>query len=562
MVVSFLLVIVLRLNDKLASSNASFAKSKAKEKERKKNIKSLTKSLDNLHVEVARLSTALNQATMLEAEKDEEILRLKTTSLEFSSFFQDHIFAGAAWAWQTGLEHKNSLVQLWFFGGGSFGIVSIGSLAGSKNLFSFDYFGGIGCLYYKSFQRSKLIVTTPFGWSGPESCDLVRSFDLPVYASVAQSGFCLFSLKHFSFLLVIDLLYFPLDVVEDVLAQGSDGLGLMKNEDHQVLRNEQKLEEDASDCTRVDDDGVEFSPEDAHSYNRLPLKAKAEFSEQPTMHVAGPASGLNTLKENCKGAGLDELKHDLSIEESVAQKCKNAIVENKREIISLCVLSIFLVDVVNLAWAEPNKCSGEADMSKDTSSPESPKELRRSCWRRYTSSAASVGFERSLSMHQTKDEFATISEHATKPLSVILQLELEKLSRPANVPPLRDARVSPPTTKESIVTSASKSLELSTNVDLTAFVVTSKHNEEMVNVEVDGSDPKMIDDTVVAMSGHDFVQVIYVTLDDDVELLEVGSGRSSSPNDAVVAIFVGEKGDGLVPFFATGKEVAANSSVV
>nr|GFC05984.1 hypothetical protein [Tanacetum cinerariifolium] len=56
--------------------------------------------------------------------------------------------------------------------------------------------------------------------------------------------------------------------------------------------------------------------------------------------------------------------------------------------------------------------------------------------------------------------------------------------------------------------------------------------------------------------------VIYVTLDDDVELLEVGSGRSSSPNDAVVAIFIGEKGDGLVPFFATGKEVAANSSVV
>nr|GEW04196.1 hypothetical protein [Tanacetum cinerariifolium] len=36
---------------------------------------------------------------------------------------------------------------------------------------------------------------------------------------------------------------------------------LMKNEDHQVLRNKQKVEEDAFDCTRVDDDGVEFSPE-------------------------------------------------------------------------------------------------------------------------------------------------------------------------------------------------------------------------------------------------------------------------------------------------------------
>ncbi|GJT36550.1 hypothetical protein Tco_0926969 [Tanacetum coccineum] len=78
---------------------------------------------------------------------------------------------------------------------------------------------------------------------------------------VRKGGFCLFSLKDFPFVLVIDLLYFPLDVVEDALAQGVDGLRLMKNEDHQVLRNKQKLEEDASDCTRVDDDGVEFSPE-------------------------------------------------------------------------------------------------------------------------------------------------------------------------------------------------------------------------------------------------------------------------------------------------------------
>ncbi|GJX77579.1 hypothetical protein Tco_0324390 [Tanacetum coccineum] len=78
---------VSRLNDKLASSDASFAKSKAKGKERKKKIKSLTKSLDNLHAEVARLSATLNQATVLEAAKDEEILRLKTTPPEFASFF-------------------------------------------------------------------------------------------------------------------------------------------------------------------------------------------------------------------------------------------------------------------------------------------------------------------------------------------------------------------------------------------------------------------------------------------------------------------------------------------
>ncbi|GJS59712.1 hypothetical protein Tco_0654496 [Tanacetum coccineum] len=75
------------LNDNLATSDASFAKSKAKGKERKKKMKSLTKSLDNLHSEVARLSAALNQATILEVKRDEEIMRLKATPPEFSSFF-------------------------------------------------------------------------------------------------------------------------------------------------------------------------------------------------------------------------------------------------------------------------------------------------------------------------------------------------------------------------------------------------------------------------------------------------------------------------------------------
>ncbi|GJR43829.1 hypothetical protein Tco_1311932 [Tanacetum coccineum] len=53
---------------------------------RGKKIKSVTKSLDNLHAEVARLSIDLNRATVLEAEKDEEILRLKATPLAFASF--------------------------------------------------------------------------------------------------------------------------------------------------------------------------------------------------------------------------------------------------------------------------------------------------------------------------------------------------------------------------------------------------------------------------------------------------------------------------------------------
>ncbi|GJV01047.1 hypothetical protein Tco_1334616 [Tanacetum coccineum] len=185
--------------------------------------------------------------------------------------------------------------------------------------------------------------------------------------------------------------------------------------------------------------------------------------------------------------------------------------------------------------------------------------------------AASAGFERGLSIHRTKDEFAAvlkkmanfmpgIFEHATEPLSVILQLELEKLVRPSNVPASREVRVSPPT-KESTVTPASKSLELSTNVNFTASVVAFEQNEEMVNAKVDGSDPKMTDDTIVVKSEHVFVQGISVILYDVVELVEVRSGRvSSGPNDVMVAFSAHEKGDGLDPSSAAGEEAAANPS--
>ncbi|GKA18644.1 hypothetical protein Tco_0698559 [Tanacetum coccineum] len=114
--------------------------------------------------------------------------------------------------------------------------------------------------------------------------------------------------------------------------------------------------------------------------------------------------------------------------------------------------------------------------------------------------------EASLLVAQTDYAFLNkISKHATEPLSVILQLEPKKLARPANVPPSRDARVSPSIAKESTMTPASKSLELSANVDLTASAIASEHNKEMVNAEVDGSNLKMTDDTVATKSVHAFV---------------------------------------------------------
>nr|GFC78148.1 hypothetical protein [Tanacetum cinerariifolium] len=103
--------------------------------------------------------------------------------------------------------------------------------------------------------------------------------------------------------------------------------------------------------------------------------------------------------------------------------------------------------------------------------------------------------------------------------------------------------------------------KLSTNEDLTPFVIASEHNEEMVNAEVDVSDPKMTDDTVVAKSRHYFVQGISVTLEDVVGLVEVGSRRTSSgPNDVMVVLSAGEKGDGLVPSYVVGDEAVVNPS--
>ncbi|GJZ07613.1 hypothetical protein Tco_0541406 [Tanacetum coccineum] len=127
-----------------------------------------------------------------------------------------------------------------------------------------------------------------------------------------------------------------------------------------------------------------------------------------------------------------------------------------------------------------------------------------------------------------------ISKHATEPLSVILQLEPEKLVRSANVPISRETCVSPLIAKESIVKPISKSLDLSGNVNFITPVVASKHNEEVG---------------------------ISVTLDDVAELVAVGSKRVlSGLDDVVVSLSVHEKGDGLDSSFATGEEAAGRGA--
>ncbi|GKF29542.1 hypothetical protein Tco_0095884, partial [Tanacetum coccineum] len=123
-----------------------------------------------------------------------------------------------------------------------------------------------------------------------------------------------------------------------------------------------------------------------------------------------------------------------------------------------------------------------------------------------------------------------ISKYAAEPLLVILQLKPEKLVHPANVPILRDTRVSPPIAKESI-------------------------NEKQVSDAVDGSDLEMTDGAAHSKSEGVFVQGTSHVLDDVAEVTVVGSECVSfGLTDVVVALSVGEKGDGSAPS-STIKEV-------
>ncbi|GJZ17696.1 hypothetical protein Tco_0553819, partial [Tanacetum coccineum] len=122
----------------------------------------------------------------------------------------------------------------------------------------------------------------------------------------------------------------------------------------------------------------------------------------------------------------------------------------------------------------------------------------------------------------------TIADHAMDPVFVILQLEPEKLARLASVPTPRDTRVSPLLTKES--------------------------TSQIRN----GSDHGMIGDAGNGNPGSVFVQGASHVVNGNAELTLVGSERvSSGPKDVVIALSVGEKGDGSLPSSVANEEVAA-----
>ncbi|GJW73890.1 hypothetical protein Tco_0133260 [Tanacetum coccineum] len=137
------------------------------------------------------------------------------------------------------------------------------------------------------------------------------------------------------------------------------------------------------------------------------------------------------------------------------------------------------------------------------------------------------------------------------------------LTRSANVPTSRDACVSPPIAKELTVIPSSGPLKLSANIVPAPFVVALEQHKEWVSVMVDGLDAEMTDGAAPAKSGSVFVQGISHALDDVDKVTTVGSERVfSGPTDVVVALSIGEKGDGSFPFSTANGEATANPSRV
>ncbi|GJW85298.1 hypothetical protein Tco_0158443, partial [Tanacetum coccineum] len=67
-------------------------------------------------------------------------------------------------------------------------------------------------------------------------------------------------------------------LLKDASAQGAKGVRV--DEDHQVLRNKERLEEDAPDRTRVDDDGVEFYLEGSDYFPTIESDVPPKYTEE------------------------------------------------------------------------------------------------------------------------------------------------------------------------------------------------------------------------------------------------------------------------------------------
>ncbi|GKB97399.1 integrase, catalytic region, zinc finger, CCHC-type containing protein [Tanacetum coccineum] len=238
----------------------------------------------------------------------------------------------------------------------------------------------------------------------------------------------------------------------------------------------------------------------SHREYVLSSDSKSEDYEEKVASLTGLKLQVSTLKKQVFG-----LNDKLSSSDASFAKSKAKGKERKKKIKSLTKsLDNLHAEVARLS-DDLNQATGliQKFLASDEFSRVQGELL---------SLVASVGFKRGLSMHRTKDEFAAMLKKMAHFMPV----------RSANIPTSRDARISPPITKESIVTSDSESLELSANVVPAPFAVAYEQNEEWVNAMVDGSDVEMTDGVAHSKSEGVFVQGTYHVLDDVAEVTVVG----------------------------------------
>nr|GEY29392.1 hypothetical protein [Tanacetum cinerariifolium] len=546
------------LNDKLATSNASFAKSKAKGKKRKKNINSLSKSLNNLHFEVARLSTALNQATILKAKRDEEILWLKATPPEFSFFFRGQLH-GLVWKFLASDEFSRVQGELlsWLL------VLDL-----SERLVEASPF--IAQNDYAFLNKISEYVVEPLSVILQlEPKKLVRLVNVPIPRDTRVS-------HHIA--------------KESTVTPKQKASTLGSASSHVAKRTRSALAQSSGSTTRPslfaggDDDAC------VEILLVTPLRSAAVI---PSSWNQGGSS----VDSQNKGIMVDDVAAS-SGGDGVAGNCKftreewdapyrpsfRIIMKEMSVLHGMMMMShggklfaryhglnqshheyLLLTDSRLKGYEEKSKAKGKKRKKNINSLSKSLDNLHFEVARLFTAlNQATIlkakrdeeilaGFERGLSMHRTKDEFAAmlkkmvnfmlgaqerlveaspfvaqndyaflnkISEYVVEPLSVILQLEPKKLVHLVNVSIPRDTRVSPHIAKESTT-------------------------EEQVSSAVDGLDLEMTDGAAHSKSEGVFMQGTSYVLDDVAEVTAVGSERvSSGLTDVVVAFFAGEKGDG------------------
>nr|GEV89551.1 hypothetical protein [Tanacetum cinerariifolium] len=140
-----------------------------------------------------------------------------------------------------------------------------------------------------------------------------------------------------------------------------------------------------------------------------------------------------------------------------------------------------------------------------------------------------------------------IVDYSAHPLCILLELEPEKLVRPATVPAPKVASVSPSSLRESTVTPAFSSMKFLLNDAPTSSAGAvieqppQEKNEEWVNAMIDTSDEEMVDAVAgksakVLVQGvvHqlcEYVKRVYESLIQDSELASSGS------SNVIVALF-------------------------